>query len=129
MQKTEKFTLLIVDDELNFLEATAAVLEVKGYRVITAKNSAEGLKAAAKYLPNLILLDIRMPDLDGWQTLAAIRASAKIKHIPVIMLTTLNQIGDITRSFDIGANGYLSKPVNTQRLYTKVEEHLLRKEK
>lgn len=114
--------ILVADDEHFLLEATALALRQKGYPVVQAMDGKEAVEMARKKRPVLIILDINMPVLDGWQVLSALRSSAATKKIPVVMLTTLNMTGQINKSFELGANGYLNKPLDLERLYSKVEE-------
>ncbi|MBI4369869.1 MAG: response regulator [Elusimicrobia bacterium] len=112
--------VLVIDDELFFLAGASLALEQKGYRVFKAANGAEGLKIAFEKKPSLIILDITMPGLSGWEVLSTIRAAPSTKKTPVLMLTTVNATGDINKAFEMGANDYLIKPLNTERLFQKV---------
>ncbi|MEK7288182.1 MAG: response regulator [Elusimicrobiota bacterium] len=114
--------ILVVDDDEALLETTILALQQKGYKVLKANNGRDGLNLAILRRPVLVILDINMPELDGWEVLEGIRSSSVTKNTPVIMLTTINVMGQINRSFELGANGYLTKPLDIARLYRKVEE-------
>ena len=117
-----KKTVLVIDDEPIFLETTIMALQRHGYKVLRALNGRDGLALAMGARPHLIVLDIRMPGgIDGWDVLTAVRSSKKIKTMPVLMLTTINQTGDINKSFELGASDYIIKPMDAAKLYRKVE--------
>lgn len=116
-------TILIIEDNVIHLETTASLLEAEGFNVIKAFAGSEGvLKAQQK--PDLILLDIDLPDIDGWQVLQGLKSSDKTKAIPVAMLTAQDKMGDVSRAFEMGAKGYLAKPLQVGPLLQKVKELL-----
>lgn len=117
-----KKTILIVDDEILLMEAIAASLEKAGYKIFKASNGSEGVSLAIKKNPALVILDINMPEMNGWAVLATLRNTDGTKRTPVVMLTTINQLGDINKSFEMGATGYLTKPLDPAKLYRKIEE-------
>ena len=122
-----KPTILIIDDDENLLAVTRTALRFEGYKVLLANHGGDGLRLAIKKKPSLIILDILMPGLDGWEVLSGLRESPKTQKIPVILLTKVDQTGQITKGFDLGANQYLIKPLNTKKLYNKIRE-VLKKE-
>ena len=117
-----KKKVLVIDDEVSLLETTAYVLKDRGYDVLTAASGAAGFKLANSGKPNLIILDVNMPGIDGWEALKMLKANAKTKDIPVLMLTTKSMISDVNFAFALGATGYLTKPLNVSRLEIKVKE-------
>ncbi len=120
-------TILVVEDNENLLETTAALLEAEGFKALKAKNAKEGIELAPQRQPQLVLLDIQLPDMDGWQVLQILKNAQKTKTIAVVMLTSLNQMGDVSQAFQLGADGYLPKPANAASLYKKVREILAKR--
>jgi two-component system sensor histidine kinase ChiS len=116
--------LLVVDDEPVNLRVLDSFLRLEGYRVRTAKDGHEALEAVEKEKPELLLLDIMMPGMSGYQVCETLRKSYDHAALPVIMLTALNQTDDRIRGFNAGANDYLSKPFNKQELAARIIAHL-----
>lgn len=125
------WTILIVDDEPDNLEVIAQSLNFFGATVQTAKDGLLGLKALETYEPNFILLDLSMPNMDGWQMRAKVKENPKTAHLPVIALTAHAMAGDRQRAIDAGFDGYLTKPVNVVTLVQDVKnvlnEHFAKK--
>lgn len=116
--------ILIIEDELPMRTALKDVLEAEQYRVLTAANGEEGLERALKEKPDLILLDIMMPRLDGFAVCAELR---RLEHaMPVLMLTAKGQIEDRVHGLDVGADDYLVKPFSTEELLARVRALLRR---
>ncbi|HNU98859.1 MAG: response regulator transcription factor [Verrucomicrobia bacterium] len=116
--------ILIVEDELAMRTALADVLEDEGYRVITAADGAAGLERAIKEKPDLVLLDIMMPKLDGFAVCAELR---RLGHTePILMLTAKGQVEDRVTGLDVGADDYLVKPFSTDELMARVRAALRR---
>ncbi len=116
--------LLIIEDELPMRTALADCLEGEGYRVLTAADGASGLERALREKPDLILLDIMMPKLDGFALCAELR---KLGHAtPVLMLTAKGMVQDRVRGLDAGADDYLVKPFSTDELLARVRALLRR---
>lgn len=105
-----KWTVLIVDDEQDNLTIATKVLTFGGAQVHTAKNGIEGLKVMETVTPSFILLDLSMPEMDGWEMLKRIKADEKRNHIPIIALTAHAMLGDRQRVMDAGFDGYIAKP-------------------
>jgi DNA-binding response OmpR family regulator len=117
-------TVLVVDDEPRLVDVVRMNLEVEGYRVVEAANGYEALDRLKEDLPDLVILDVMMPELDGFETLRRIRA---ISNIPVIMLTVRNEESDRIRGLEIGADDYISKsPFSPRELLTRVKALLRR---
>ena len=118
--------ILVIDDEPMFCSLVEQVLSNKGYEVLTASSGQEGLRLLFAHKPNLVLLDVAMPGMDGWQTCERIR---DISDIPVIMLTGKRKgEDDIVRGLDFGADEYLVKPVGSKELVARVRAVLRRAE-
>lgn len=109
-------TLLIVEDNLLYLNLLTDMLTHSGYRVIKAQNGEEGIARAHELKPDLILMDIQMPVLDGFQATRQIRMDPNLEKTPIIALTALAMSGDREKCIEAGMNGYLSKPVNIEDL-------------
>ncbi|ANU37382.1 Transducer protein Htr6 [Vibrio scophthalmi] len=116
--------LLVVDDEPVNLRVLDSFLRIAGYRVRTAKDGFEALQQIEQERPELVLLDVMMPGLSGYQVCETIRENYSQSELPVIMLTALNQPDDRIRGFNSGANDYLSKPFNKQELAARILVHL-----
>ncbi|MFB9216608.1 response regulator [Vibrio sinaloensis] len=116
--------LLVVDDEPVNLRVLDSFLRLEGYRVSTAKDGHEALEKVAIERPELVLLDIMMPGMSGYQVCETLRLEYDHSQLPVIMLTALNQADDRIRGFNAGANDYLSKPFNKQELAARILAHL-----
>ena len=114
------FSILVIDDDMNAQELMKKFLTKEKYNVLQATSGHEGLDMAAKHLPDLITLDVMMPEMDGWEVLAALQNNEITKNIPVIMLTMANE-PDI--GYSLGATDYLTKPVNWGRLSKILEKH------
>ena len=115
--------VLVVDDEPLNLDAMRQILE-KDFRLIFARSGQEALAAVVKHSPSLILMDIQMPDMDGYATCLALKASARFSHIPVIFVTSLSDTWDEAKGFDCGAVDYIIKPVSPLIVQARVKTHL-----
>jgi CheY-like chemotaxis protein len=117
--------VLVIDDEDDIREVAQLALEaVAGWEVFGASSGAEGLRAAAERMPDLILLDVMMPEMDGPSTFRALRAQPATAGIPVILLTAKVQASDRTRFQDLGVSGVLTKPFDPMELSRQIEEVL-----
>ncbi len=118
--------ILVVDDEPAFIRLVSKVLTHKGYEVLSAADGQEALRLVFTYRPDLVLLDVVMPKMDGWQTCSRIR---EITDVPIVMLTGKHTSeADIVRGFDYGADDYLSKPIGSKELVARVKAILRRAE-
>lgn len=124
--------VLIVDDNPQNVELLHAYLESLDCRLHTATDGVEALASIDTEAPDLILLDVMMPRMSGFQACAKIKSNPATREIPVIMVTALNEVGDIERAVESGADDFLTKPVNKIELLTRVKSllrvRLLRKE-
>lgn len=116
--------VLVIEDEEDLSHLVRVNLELAGYGVDAAHNGAEGLSKARDLAPDLILLDVMMPVLDGWQVLRALKEDGGLRDIPVIMLTALSEERDIIRGHLQGAVKYVTKPFEMKRLLGAVEDSL-----
>lgn len=121
-QAPEKVKVLIVDDELNFVEQLGERLEKSNFEVITASNGVEGLNKARKDKPEVILLDVAMPVMDGHEMLEALRKQPGGDYSSVIMLTGRSQIYDFARASTCGIDDYIVKPFEHKVLLQKIRE-------
>jgi CheY-like chemotaxis protein len=117
-------TILYIDDTENNRILVARRLERKGYRVLTAVSAEEGMALALSDPPDLILMDMGMPDVDGWTATRRMKADAKLGSIPVIALTAHAMQGDREKALEAGCNDYETKPFDFPRLFEKVDAHL-----
>lgn len=118
-------TVLVVDDEPHVVEFIAMNLELEGFRVVRAANGYEALEKAAKEMPDLVVLDIMMPDIDGFETLEKLR---DISAIPVIFLSAKGEEVDRIRGLDLGADDYITKPFGPRELVSRIRAVLRRTE-
>lgn len=115
-------TILIAEDHVDSREALAALLEAFGFRVVPAVNGREAVEQARQHGPDLILMDIMMPELDGFEATRRIRDFPGTRHIPIITLTAMD--GARSLAMDAGADDFLPKPVNSGALLKKVRNWL-----
>lgn len=121
-QKTP--VVMVVDDNQQNLELLQAYLEDVECETVPAYDGLEALKIIAKRPPDLILLDIMMPRMSGFEVCKRLKNDPKTSDIPIIMVTALNEYGDIERALDCGADDFLSKPINKLELLTRVRTML-----
>jgi class 3 adenylate cyclase len=116
--------ILIVDDTPANIQSLAAILKEKGYQISVATNGKQALDALARVQPDLILLDVMMPEMDGLETCRRLKAAEQWQHIPVIFLTAKTETTDIVQGFELGAVDYVAKPFNPHELLARVHTHL-----
>jgi CheY-like chemotaxis protein len=114
--------VLIVEDHADMRELLTWQIELMGFVPISAKNGKEGLEKAVSEQPNLILMDIMMPGMDGWQAVRTLRVTAETKHIPILAATALFRDSDLKSCMDAGCNSYIVKPFTFQELQSKIRE-------
>jgi CheY-like chemotaxis protein len=117
-------TILVVDDNAANVELVLAYLESLNSTIHTAADGVEALAKVAKVNPDLILLDIMMPKMSGFEVCRRLKADPKTRDIPIIMVTALNELGDIERGVESGTDDFLSKPINKLELLTRVKSLL-----
>ena len=114
-------TILIVEDNAMIQEIMSERLKLRGYEVLTANNGEEAVETAVNHFPDLILMDISLPVMDGWQATEAIKSNAATAHIPIIALTAHALLEDKNRSLQIGCDEFETKPINMPQLLEKIE--------
>ena len=115
--------ILIVDDEADIIEILQFMLEANGYECVTAMDGEEGLKLAREISPDLIILDVMMPKINGNKISRLLKYDSKYKDIPIIMLTARSQDEDKLIGEETGVNEYLTKPFELDQVVKKVEEY------
>ena len=121
---SEAARILIVDDQREILDLTATVLSAAGYGVVTAHSGAEALAQVARDPFDLVLLDINMPEMDGWETLRLLRADEQSGGLPVVMFSVKGELSDKVQSLKEGASGYITKPFVVDELVARVRRVL-----
>jgi DNA-binding response OmpR family regulator len=119
-----KKKILLVDDEQDMVYAVKMQLEANGFRVLTAKDGQEGLDKARKENPDLIILDLMLPRIDGYKVCRMLKFDEKYKNIPVIIYTARAQEADEKLGYEVGADAYLTKPFDPKKLLAKINELL-----
>ncbi len=128
MNKKKKETVLVVDDNSENLKVVGNILRENGYESIVAKKGSQALGSLDGEKPDLILLDIMMPEMDGYEVCRRLKADKTTVNIPVIFLTASVSVRDETKGFDLGAVDYITKPVSAPRLLARVKTHLALKD-
>lgn len=121
---TVKRKILIVDDEPDMVENTRLFLDHKGHEVLSAFDGEEGLRIARQERPDIILLDVMMPKINGYQVCRELKGDAETKSIPIIMLTAKAQESDKSWGKEVGADNYVTKPFEMNDLIQKIEDLL-----
>ena len=116
--------ILIVDDEMDLVETVRFPLEMEGYHVLVSYNGEDALNQARKENPDLILLDLMLPKLDGYKVCRLLKFDDRYKHIPILMLTAKFQEKDKVLGMETGANEYITKPFEMEDLLKKVKAYL-----
>lgn len=115
--------ILIIDDDNRNIFALKAVLKAKGFECLSAISARDGFAIMEERDGvSIVLMDMMMPDLDGYQAMAAMKKSPKMQHIPVLAVTAQAMVGDKERCLSAGASGYVSKPINVDELIAQIEE-------
>lgn len=121
-----KSKILIVEDDLDVAEMLNAYFRVQGYEVFTVNWGEDGVRAAQTILPDLMILDIRLPDIDGYEVARRVRADRRTNEIPIIFLTEKRERIDRLQGFEVGADDYITKPFDVQELRLRVRNALKR---
>lgn len=116
--------ILVIEDEPANIQTLSTLLKERGYNINIATNGRQGLEVLERIRPDLILLDIMMPEMDGFETCRRIKASTARQEIPIIFLTAKTDTADIVRGFELGAVDYVAKPFNAHELLARVNTHL-----
>ena len=121
---SERHVVLVADDDEDILLLVRAVLEREGHDVIVTRDGAEAFAVALERRPDLAVLDVAMPELDGLEVLRRLRAEANMAELPVVLLSARVQEDDVKRGYDSGANAYVQKPFSPRELTDRVSELL-----
>ena len=116
--------ILVVEDQEDNRRIMRDLLTSVGYEVIEAVTGEEGVAAAESHRPDLILMDIQLPGLDGYEATRQIKAHPDLEHIPIIVVTSYALSGDDVKAFEAGCNAYVSKPFSPRELLAKIREYL-----
>ncbi len=116
--------ILIIEDNEQNLYLTTFILERHGYRVIQARTGSEGIQLAGQIGPDLILLDIQLPEMDGYQVARALQSDPALVDVPIVAVTSYAMVGDRERILDAGCTGYIEKPINPDTFVAQVEAYL-----
>jgi two-component system KDP operon response regulator KdpE len=122
-ESTAPQIILVVDDEARMRRFIRMNLELEGYQVVEAENGVQALDQIRKYTPDLVIMDVMMPEMDGFETLGMLR---EISTVPVILLTVRSEEEDITRGLNLGADDYITKPFSPRELNSRVAAVLRR---
>lgn len=117
-----KRKILIVDDEPNILMSLEYAFKKKAFMVFVARDGKEALEIANKQRPDVILLDIMMPDLDGYETLRLLRINEDLKHTKVVFLSAKSKVADMEKGIAMGADSYMTKPFSVKKVISDIEE-------
>ena len=120
----ESTSIMVVDDTPANLKLLQEMLQAKGYLVLTFTRGASALKAVAKNPPDLILLDINMPEMNGFEVCERLKADEVLKDIPVIFISALTETADKIKAFAVGGVDYITKPFQFEEVNARVETHL-----
>lgn len=115
--------VLVVEDNARNMRLLRDVLEATGYRTLEASTGGQALTLAAEHVPAVVLMDVRLPDMDGIDALRRLKMDARTASIPVLAVTAQAMKGDRERFMEAGFDGYLSKPVDVDELLAAIEEH------
>jgi two-component system cell cycle response regulator DivK len=119
--------ILVVEDNLLNLKLVRDVLQVSGYEVIEAQTGEDGLRMAREHAPDLVLMDLQLPGIDGTETLRRLRESTLGKDVPVVAVTALAMAEDKERAARAGFDGYVEKPISVRALPGQIEAFLARR--
>jgi two-component system, OmpR family, KDP operon response regulator KdpE len=115
--------VLVIDDEETTVQLLTFLLERRGFEVIKAFSAEDGLRKAYRHQPDLVLLDIMMPDMDGWEVCKRMR---EMSDVPIIFLTARSEVKDVVRGLEMGADDYVVKPYDNEELVARIKAHLRR---
>lgn len=118
--------ILVIDDEQTINELIKVNLELSGYKVVQALDGVKGFALAKQELPNAIILDVMMPEVDGYTVAQRIRQNSSTKDTPILMLTALSQLDNKVKGFDLGVDDYLTKPFEMEELKVRLRALLKR---
>ncbi len=117
-------TILYIEDDFRNRVLVRRILEAYGYAVVEAESGREGLKKAEEIIPDLILMDINLPEMDGYEATARLKKIEALDKVPIIAMTANVMKGDREKTLDAGCDGYIQKPIDVDRLPEQIEEFL-----
>jgi two-component system cell cycle response regulator DivK len=126
---SEKATILVIEDHPGSRMLLVDVLGFQGYEVYEAGDGIEGLEQARLCQPDLILTDMGMPRMSGWEMVPAMKKDPDLKHIPIVAITAFAMTGDREKALDIGCDWYISKPIEVRRIREQVADFLAKARK
>jgi CheY-like chemotaxis protein len=121
-----KRKILIVEDDVQSLYMLTFLLESNGYEVLQSNNGADGILKAKTNKPDAIILDIQLPEMDGYKVTRELRADLEAKDIPIIVVTSFAMIGDRNKALEAGATGYIEKPINPDSFISQMESFIVK---
>jgi CheY-like chemotaxis protein len=119
-----KRTILLIEDNEQNLYLTTFLLEQNGFKVVPARSGPEGIELAGRIQPALIILDIQLPQMDGYAVARDLRQNPALKDVPIVAVTSYVMVGDRERALEAGCNGYIEKPINPDTFISQIEKYL-----
>jgi CheY-like chemotaxis protein len=119
-----KPTILVIEDNEQNLYLATFLLEQNGSKVVPARSGPEGIELAGRIQPDLIILDIQLPLMDGYAVARALRQNPALADVPIVAVTSYAMVGDRERTLEAGCNGYIEKPINPDTFRSQIEQHL-----
>jgi two-component system cell cycle response regulator DivK len=116
--------ILVIEDQEDNRRIVRDLLTSVGYELIEAVTGEEGVSSAEVHIPDLILMDIQLPGIDGYETTRRIKANSALQHIPIIVVTSYALSGDDVKAYEAGCSGYVSKPFSPRALLAKIREYV-----
>ena len=118
-------TILYIEDNEQNLYLVTFMLNASGYQVLQARSGLDGIATAARSLPDLILLDIQLPEMDGYEIARRLRSHPALARTPLVAVTSYAMVGDREKALASGCDGYIEKPINPETFIAQMERHLL----
>jgi len=118
--------ILVVEDERLIARLLKETLQIEGYQVVTVLRGEEAIQYALRETPHLVLLDMKLPDMDGYEVIRRLRSNIKTMHIPIIVQSALDDSASKVRAFELGVDDYVTKPFDTDELVARVRTQLRR---
>jgi len=119
-----KAKILLIEDNAQNRYLTTFLLEQRGHEILQAETGPQGLEIAAAVVPDLILLDVQLPGMDGHAVARALKSDPQLKSIPIVAVTSYAMVGDREKCLEAGAEGYIEKPINPESFAQEVERYL-----
>jgi two-component system, cell cycle response regulator DivK len=119
-----KRTILLIEDNEQNLYLTTFLLEQNGFKVVPARSGPAGIELAGRIQPDLIILDIQLPQMDGYAVARVLRQNAALKDVPIVAVTSYAMVGDRERILEAGCNDYIEKPINPDTFRSQIETYV-----